>query len=29
MVKDLTSKSQRAVPRQDVVVDLLASLDGR
>jgi histidyl-tRNA synthetase len=29
MVKDLTSKSQRAVPRQDVVVNLLASLDGR
>jgi histidyl-tRNA synthetase len=29
MVKDLTSKSQRAVPRQGVVVDLLASLDGR
>jgi histidyl-tRNA synthetase len=29
MVKDLTSKSQRAVPRQDVVVDVLASLDGR
>jgi histidyl-tRNA synthetase len=29
MVKDLTSKSQRAVPRQDVVVELLASLDGR
>jgi histidyl-tRNA synthetase len=29
MVKDLTSKSQRAVPRQDLVVDLLASLDGR
>jgi histidyl-tRNA synthetase len=29
MVKDLSSKSQRAVPRQDVVVDLLAALDGR
>jgi histidyl-tRNA synthetase len=29
MVKDLTSKSQRAVSRQDIVVDLLGSLDGR
>jgi histidyl-tRNA synthetase len=29
MVKDLASKAQRAVPRQDVVVELLASLDGR